>query len=539
MSKLNILFVIADQERARPDLPSGLELPGHERLYAKGTAFDNFHVPTVLCTPARSVIYSGLHTQATGVIGNTNAPPFREFPTGVSVGHRLRAEGYYTAYKGKWHLSNFESQRPGGIVASADPNALDPYGFADYGPDDDSSGRVWEGYMRDRAIASDAASWMFEKGRSLNDDGQPWFLAVNLHNPHDIMWYLASQRQGDTRIHKKLVSPLRGDPVGPPYDKIWDIELPPSLADDLTTKPWAHANHREIWKMILGGPEKDDLEAWRNYQSYYLNCIRDADIQLSLVLDALEKSGMADRTIIVFTSDHGELGGAHGLREKGPTMYKENNRVPLIVSHPDWGGGSDTDALASALDIVPMLLRFAGVEDERIEAAGLPGVDLIPALGPNGSGTDRDTRGILFYHAVVLWAFNAEAVGAFLANLLTAPAGGKGPPPTDRLAQPLGDRAMLRGIHTGRYKFGRYFAPAEHHVPADWQTLTTYNDLELYDLEADPHEMKNLAFDAEANKDIILEMNRRLNETLRIEVGIDDGREYPGPTDLYRLASRD
>ncbi len=535
-SKLNILFVVADQERSRTDLPSGIGLPGHERLYAKGTVFDNFHVPTVLCTPARSVIYSGLHTQATGVIGNTNAPPFREFPADVSIGHTLRSAGYYTAYKGKWHLSNFEAQRPGGIVATANPDALESYGFADFGPDDDSSGRVWEGYMRDRAIASDAATWLFEKGRPLNDAGKPWYLAVNLHNPHDIMWYLASQRQGQSRVHKNLVSPLRPSPVAPPYDKDWDVDLPKSLSDDLSDKPWAHANHREVWKMILGGPAEDDIEAWRNYQSYYFNCIRDADIQLSLILDALEKSGLAEQTIIVFTSDHGEMGGAHGLREKGPMMYKENNRVPLIVCHPDWPGGGETESLASALDIAPTLLRFAGIDDGA-KAPDLPGIDLSSALGGNGGYTERDARGILFYHAVVLWAFDAQDVGAFLNRILSVAPGAKLPePPTDRLAQPIDKRAMLRGIHTGRYKFGRYFAPSEHHVPTDWEMLTGHNDLELYDLDADPDEMKNLAVDAEGHKDLILDLNERLNKAIEIEIGTDDGREYPGAVEQYQLA---
>ena len=98
----NILFLVTDQECARPDLPKKLELPAHDRLRDKGTEFLNYHVTTAPCTPSRSVIYSGQHTSKTGIIANTDAPPQREMPLDVkTIGHMMREAGYYTAYKGK------------------------------------------------------------------------------------------------------------------------------------------------------------------------------------------------------------------------------------------------------------------------------------------------------------------------------------------------------------------------------------------------------------------------------------------------------
>lgn len=529
----NILFLCSDQERNRADLPASLNLPNHNRLYDRGTYFTNHHVTTSPCTPSRSVIYSGLHTQATGVVGNTDGPPFREMPEHLSIGRRLRDAGYYTAYKGKWHLSNLPPLSTAMLSTDSTEDALEAFGFSDYTVDGDSPGYSWEGYTRDRAIASDAANWLHRRGRAISGDGQPWFLAVNFFNPHDIMFYEASQEQSANRLHPNFLTPLKPDPADPPYDRFWDLPLPASFSDDLSKKPWAHANHRRITDFISGGPDSADLDSWLRLQSYYLNCIRDMDRQIGVVLDALEASGQADNTIIVYTSDHGEMAGAHGLREKGPMIYRENLRVPLVISHPDVSGGRVTESLSSAIDIVPTLLRYAGIDPE--EFTDLPGLDLSDALPAGGTQSQRNERGILIYFGVILMAFDSVKVRKFLEMALSAPPGAKPPPPKDGPGQPIDDRAMIRGIHDGRYKFARYFAAAEHHTPTDLKTLTRYNDLELYDIEADPDEMNNLANDIEPHADLIQSLNQRLNELIATEVGTDDGREFPGDRSHYLL----
>jgi arylsulfatase len=92
--------------------------------------------------------------------------------------------------------------------------------------------------------------------------------------------------------------------------------------------------------------------------------------------------------------------------------------------------------------------------------------------------------------------------------------------------QSLDGYACYRGIHDGRYKFARYFKPAEHHQPEDWGTLLAHNELELYDTAADQDEVNNLANQAENHQDLILDLNVRLNKLIDTEIGIDDGSFY-------------
>lgn len=129
------------------------------------------------------------------------------------------------------------------------------------------------------------------------------------------------------------------------------------------------------------GPVSDE-DAWRRGIGFYLNCLRDVDRGIDVVLDALEASGQADRTVVVFTSDHGELAGSHGLRQKGNLVYDENFHVPLVISHPDFAGSGDTDALASAIDLAPTFLDIAGVDEAGVATRfpGLRGRSLMPIL---------------------------------------------------------------------------------------------------------------------------------------------------------------
>src|SRR3546814_8359107 len=94
---------------------------------------------------------------------------------------------------------------------------------------------------------------------------------------------------------------------------------------------------------------------------------------------------------------------------------------------------------------------------------------------------------------------------------------------------------LFRGVHDGRYKFARYFTPAQHHIPRDWDTLLRYNQLELYDTQVDPDEIINLAADPQTHKDLILALNDKVNTLIMEEIGFDDGREHPGRT-FYRSA---
>lgn len=510
----NILFICMDQLQSWLDLPSELPLPAHERLLREGRPYRHYHVHQAPCGPSRSAFYTGQHIQKTGIYTNPPGPHADysvEDPHGLelppsfpTIGTMLREQGYFTAYKGKWHLSviNQKAQAaagPGRYPIATD--LLEPYGFSEYNHDGEHTGLSWVGYGHDGVIAADSINLM-RKFADGHTDGKPWFLALNFINPHDIMYFDATGAGGINRG-----APMLEEPGVPFYDREWGFALPRSFyEDDLSTKPPAQRPSGEPM----------DEAAWQRYQNYYLNCVRDVDRHIATVLDALDTLGLADDTIVVLTSDHGERGGAHGgMKGKGSDIYKETVRVPLIIRHPDVRGGAITDALASGIDLAPTLLGFAGLGDaERAERyPELRGIDLSDTVADPDARTARDARGILF---------NYGTPGAALTP--------NGPAPDYEV------RTLIRGVFDGRFKFGRYFNVAEHHRPADWDALLAHNDLELYDTTADPDELVNLAYRPEAHRDRIEALNAKVDALIDEEIGVDDGSIYPGPTAQYILS---
>ena len=97
------------------------------------------------------------------------------------------------------------------------------------------------------------------------------------------------------------------------------------------------------------------------------------------------------------------------------------------------------------------------------------------------------------------------------------------------------NRGLHRGVYDGRYKFARFFALGEHHIPKDWDMLLAHNDLALYDTETDPNELTNLALDPEAHKDLIWSLCQKTTALIETEIGRDEGQEFEGPGFLYKL----
>lgn len=530
--KPNILFIVTDQERA--DIPAAIPLHAHDRLKAKGVSFSNFHVTTTPCGPSRSVIYTGQHTSETRMVSNPNTPPRRPMSDSVeTLGGMFRKLGYETAYKGKWHLSHVNDERDEeDRIFPVTTDALEPYGFSDFNYDGDPHGRTWTGYRQDRMIAADAAQWIDHRKKG----DTPWFLAVNFVNPHDIMFFTTGDRQTSTRYSPNMVSPLRGAPHDPEYRIDWRLPLPKSFhEDDLSAKPWAHREDVVHCNAFYGEMPREDEDVWHIYRNYYFNCLRDVDRQLGLLLNALEESGEADNTIIVFTADHGEMAGAHGLRQKGPTFYREVACVPLIVVHPEGTKAAETAALGTSLDLAPTLLSMAGLGAERRASLfpALKGCDLSPAILTKDGRSERDARGALYYYGVTLY-WDPELIRGFIGL-----DSGRPMPASVKARIDSGDfpdrenRALIRGLFDGRYRFARYFAPADHHRPEDWETLSSRNDLELYDTASDPDEIVNLATAPELRQ-ALLRLNAQLNRAMDAEIGADDGREYDGGPELYR-----
>lgn len=417
----NILLIVADQERFELDFPDSVELPNHQRLQKQGLTFTNYHVTTGLCTPSRSVIYTGQHTLNTRMTDNTDFPYISDLAlTLPTIGHMLREAGYYTAYKGKWHLSELLNARPdtdgtcyeideaGEWVLDKNNNrvevdtreALELYGFADFNPCGRTHAEQQGGYVYDPETAADAADWLLNRSVEVSS-AQPWFLAVNFVNPHDVMYFDSDGPEGDVQTSEAME--IVSAPDEPWYRESWNPQLPQSFFDDdLSTKPMAQRDFVRLDDFAYGEIPKARLDLWEARQNYYINCVRDVDRHVGTVLDALAASGQADNTIIIYTADHGELGGAHGLRQKGNIVYKENNNVPLIVSDPNRPdlAGETTAALVSSVDLAPTLLALAGMAeaDRNLTFPNLIGHDFTAVLEqPAGQGErSQQAGGVLF-----------------------------------------------------------------------------------------------------------------------------------------------
>ncbi|MBR2819691.1 MAG: sulfatase-like hydrolase/transferase [Reyranella sp.] len=524
----NILFVFTDQERFQSRWPQGLSLPGHERLERTGVTFTNHQCPATMCTSSRSVIVTGLQTATNGMYENLDVPWMRDLPTShPTIGHMLRKAGYYTAYKGKWHLSReFDTTSVDKFMTPE----METYGFADNFSPGDLIGHTLGGYSFDHITAGSAINWLRTKGRPLSDDGKPWCMYVSFVNPHDVMYFNTDAPGERVQDTGKLRLQAARAPEHALYKSTWDVPLPDSLRQsfDAPGRPAAHGEFDRIWDYILGHVPPDEAR-WRRFNDYYINCIRNVDRSVEALLAELQALQLDQNTIVIYTSDHGEMGGAHGLRGKGPFSYQQTNHLPLYVVHPDVAGGQQCKSLSSHIDFVPTMLSMAGVAPDRAaDSAGrpLPGKDLSGLLaGPGNQAIDAARPATLFTYSGL--ASNDSAVFDFAAKAVMA---GKDPKLEARqqgFKPDLRKRGHVRSAFDGRYRFTRYFAPVDHNSPATIDELFKWNDVELYDLANDPGETDNLALARAANAEVIATMNAKLEAVIKSEIGKDDGHELP------------
>lgn len=534
----NIVFILTDQERHfRPDeLPKDYRLPAHERLAKNGLVFENHRINSCVCTSSRSVIYTGQHIQQTGMFDNANFPWSRSLSTDIkTLGHLLREAGYYTAYKGKWHLTKeFETENK--LSAPTEmkifTKEMEAYGFSDYLGVGDIIAHTQGGYLHDGMIAAAAANWLRGKAADLAKEHKPWFLAVNLINPHDVMFYNTDE-PGKPVQSKGALTHLASDPDHEMYRTQWEFELPASFSQavDAPGRPAAHTDFLIADSVMTGHVPIEDTWRWRKRHNFYLNALRDVDRHIMTVLQELEDRGLADNTIVILTSDHGELDGAHQMTGKGPTSFREQNNVPLIVSHPAFAGGKRCQAVTTHLDLAPTLVSLTNASPDKKAAImeTLPGKDFSTVLAaPDQAGHQAVRDGQLY-------CFNMFATldGNFLKKasaLLNSP-GGAAKIKEAGLHPDMRKRGAVRSVFDGRYQFTRYFSPKQHNRPTSIEALFELNDVELFDLQSDPHELSNLALDREKNADLLMAMNAKLNKLIDDEVGEDVGQMLPGGVD--------
>jgi len=485
-----------------------------------------------LVPPSRSVLYTGQHIQQTRMFDNTNFPWIGSMSTEIrTVGDLLRDAGYCTAYKGKWHLTKeFEIVKKLGTPTKIFTAEMEAYGFSDYVGIGDIIAHTRGGYAHDGITAAMSVSWLRSKGRELSAEGKPWFLAVNLVNPHDVMFY-DTDAPGTVAQGQRGITHVARDPVDPLYAKQWDFKLPSSRTQalDAPGRPPAHRDFLRSHDALVGAIPSEDAR-WRRRHNYYLNCMRDVDRNIAAVLAELDAAGLADKTIVILTSDHGDMDGAHQLHAKGAVSYREQNNVPLIIAHPAYPGGKQCRAVTSHLDIAPTLVAMTGVATDKraVIVKGLPGRDFSGLLAaPEKADLNAVRDGALFCYNML-----AYIDGDFLFKAVAhMQAGGKPDQLKSAGIRPdLMKRGAVRSVYDGRYSFARYFSPKQHNQPKTLEDLNRFNDVELYVLHVDPFEMNNLVADGK-QRELIVAMNEKLNRLIDTEVGEDRGQMLPGGID--------
>ncbi len=350
----NILLVCADQQhgRALGFMDPFFDTPALDRLAREGgRVFTEAFCTTPQCSPSRATLYTGFYPHRANVPGNLDV---RRHDGGVvedmapkypTVGKLLGDTGYHTGYFGKWHLGNTDT-----FAAQFDEADLDG----------------------DAASGATAKATTFLEARAA-DPEKPFALFVNYINPHDI--YEASKR----------IPSGAAPPEGPP------VPHPASWAETFAGKPPCQGQfmREDQGKFIHGRPDAD----WEHYRLIYREKCRLLDREVGALLDTLDRLGLAGNTLVLFTADHGDMDTHHRLVFKGPFMYDQLIRVPLLLRMPG-AAGKESGALTepmSLADVVPTLCDAAGVPFSG------DGRSLLPLLNGEKPPAPRDGVVVQYY----------------------------------------------------------------------------------------------------------------------------------------------
>jgi len=373
MSSPNILLILVDQHRYDCVGANGhplVQTPHLDRMAHEGVNFSHAFTPIAVCCPARASLITGLWPVQHGVLFTEMAEAYRPMRTGLPVFPRgLRDAGYYVACAGKWH-------------AGTEGGPLE-HGFDEYIPE--------SGYARwreaqglpplprrngffgetDPAISAGQSRLAWTAGQTLTllqkarDRGQPFFIMWSPSEPH------------------------LPNVVPEPYASLYPpAQVPPwlSFSDPLAGKPYIQRQQRVNW-----GVEGWTWEHWAPTVARYLGEITLLDAQVGRLLAELDALGLADDTMVIYTSDHGDLCGGHGMVDKHYVMYDDVMRVPFIVRWPRLSADGAADAGGTCDAFVttgPDLARtFCGLAGVSAPAA-MAGQDLVPLL--RGAPGDRE-----------------------------------------------------------------------------------------------------------------------------------------------------
>ncbi|HEV2126505.1 MAG TPA: sulfatase-like hydrolase/transferase, partial [Chloroflexota bacterium] len=395
----NILLFITDQQRWDTLGYTGrtaCRTPNLDRLAREGVAFDRCITPDPICSPARAALFTGRYPHATGVGHNREIP--LERPT---LPEAFRDTGYHVAYSGKWHLGRgrgaaaldgWLGERGQGYKQwMAEHGFLDtyPYGTDAFRYTTPSARGIPAGESPTGSTAGSTAQLGMQSVSSPRTAPQEG-LTEWLHESWVVnrtLEYLETRPKDQPFFHVcSVIGPHPIFVIPEPYYSLYDparVPEPANFADLMEDKPAFQS--RSIWHQAAKA-HGSDWDAWRKSMAVYWGFVTMIDELLGRVLLRLESLGLADDTIVVFTSDHGEQMGSHGLFQKS-CMYEESLRVPLIVRAPKMAaGGRRIDAPVSLADLAPTLMALTGISES--------GEALLETQGRHLSGWLTDARSI-------------------------------------------------------------------------------------------------------------------------------------------------
>jgi arylsulfatase A-like enzyme len=452
----NILFIMSDDHAYQAISAYGYGLnntPNIDRLAKEGAIFNRACVTNSICAPSRAVLLTGKHSFINGKVDNLQ--PFNwdqdNFPK------LMQANGYETAMIGKIHLDG----APQGFDYSMVLRGQGSYYNPDFMVNGSGEWERIEGYCTD-IITESMLDWLkhkrdpnkpfcalyHQKAPHRNWKPAPEYLSlyddktfeppVNYFDDYENRGTAAKTQEMEIATHArwghdfKLITDPDGNPTG--FDKQLNRFNEKQRADWLA----AYTPKNEAFR--AAGLKGEELAKWKfnRYIKDYLRTIKSVDDGVGEVLDYLDEAGLAENTIVIYTSDQGFYLGEHGWFDKR-FMYEESFRTPLLVKFPkEIKPGTKIDKLVQNLDFAPTFLDYAGIEIPK-EMQGISFRDLV-------SGKTDDWRDAVYY---TYYEYPAEH--------------------------------MVKrhyGIATERYKLIHFYYDVD-----EW---------ELYDLETDPHEMNNV-----------------------------------------------
>jgi arylsulfatase A-like enzyme len=473
----NILLIVADHQAWYGHHRPGefeYELPRFEAFAREGIRFDRAHCVAPLCTPARASMMSGVYPSRHGMIHNNEdniRRTLREFRPGQRLyNHHLDKAGYRNAYVGKWHCGLERSPMDYGFEGWSLPGYGKVYMSDEYRAYTEERGlgdaraRIehmlqfpeWEG---ETVVLHHESPWRFmsgsgvlegppeahkeqfvahmavEKLKELAAGGRPFSLTASFWGPH--------QPYFPTEPYASMVDPE-------------SIPVYPSFDDDLSGRPFRHYIARDL----NHGNPRAKWPDWSTWQQVLSRCYGQGyqlDAAVGTLLDALDETGLAENTLVIWCADHGDTVASHGgVWDKASTFTEEVARIPMAVRWPaEFEGGQKSDRLVSNMDVTATMLDAAGIA--------------VP--------TDMDSRNMLPV------CRDGETAGW----------------PDQLICETHGrvDHIPQRIIYHDHYKY----------------VAALFDGDEMYDLEADPYEMRNLINNPDY-ADIQKDLRARLIETL-------------------------